>query len=74
MLKPPVMLALPSRMASLKLGATMTRESRVAASWFCGCWRTTIFLETSAYCLAPSSLRLSWISTVDVCWPLGPTW
>ena len=36
---PPVMLARPSRIASLKRGATMTRESRVAASWFCGSGR-----------------------------------
>ena len=35
MVNPPVMLARPSRMASLKRGATMTFESSVAASWFC---------------------------------------
>ena len=69
--KPPVMLARPSRIASLKRGATMTRESRVAASWFCGSGGPTIVRLMSAYWSAPSPSRVSAISTSLVtvpCW------
>jgi hypothetical protein len=74
MVNPPVMLARPSRMASLKRGATMTFESSVAASWFCGSERFTILREMSAYSLAPVDLRVNWISTMLLIWPLGSAW
>ncbi len=71
------MLARPSRIADWKYGATMTRLSRVAASWLraagvagsarlLGCGSCTIFVLMSLYCVAPSLLNWSWISTVLV--------
>ena len=72
--KPPVMLARPSRIASLKRGATMTCESRVAASWFCGSGSATILRLMSAYCLAPSPLSVSAISTSLVTLPCWLLW